>query len=432
MKRMKKNKFLVLVLFLFGILMLSNFVSAFGDLRINKMSQDPNPAAPNRLLNLRLKVENVGDDYIDDLNIEVLEDYPFEIYRDSKIEVGSLPPFQEDDYAAVFNFKILIKDDVPPGEYDLRVRYYSDEDRPVTKNIPVEIENKEIIFDIPQLNLNPKEILPSERGSLNFYLKNDGTVKARDVETYFQLPEGFSVIDSTNVRSFLNFDPNRQREISFDYLVHPSTPPGNHEGNILLTYKNEDRTEAFEKEYSFNFFVDVVNIVERHIRRAELTKNEESDISVNIINKGTEDIKFTTVELAESPDYDIVSGTVFLGEVETNDYETADFTIIPHEEEVEIEYKVEWNDFFNDKHSETFTNSFNVDVPAVEDNGLSGMIFSLVVLLTMFIFWLFMLIDVIQSERDNKLKKNVWIGVVALTFFLGAILYYLFGRSKYR
>ncbi|MFW6046645.1 MAG: PLDc N-terminal domain-containing protein [Candidatus Woesearchaeota archaeon] len=432
MKKVRKNKIFVMIVFLFGILMLSNSIFAFGDLKINKLSQDPDPAAPNRLLNLRLKVENIGDEYIDDLNIEVLEDYPFEIYRDEKIEVGSLPPYQQDDYAAVFNFKIFVQEGVPPGEYDLRVKYYNDEDKPVITNIPVEIENKEIIFDIPQLSLDPKEVLPSQEGTLNFYLNNDGTVKARDVEVFFNLPDGFSVVDSTDVRSFLSFDPNRQKEISFDYLVNPSTPPGNHEGTISLAYKNEDRTETFEKEFSFNFFVEVINNVERHIRRAELTKNEESDVSINIINKGTENIKFTTVELLESSDYDIVSGTVFLGEVETNDYETADFTIIPHEENINLEYRVEWNDFFNEKHTEEFSNSFNVNVPTDENGSTSGMIFGWVVGLTMFIFWVFMLIDVIQAERDNKLKKYVWIGVVALTFFLGAILYYLFGRSKYR
>ena len=47
-------------------------------------------------------------------------------------------------------------------------------------------------------------------------------------------------------------------------------------------------------------------------------------------------------------------------------------------------------------------------------------------------FWIWMLIDAAQNRGLDQNEKVVWIVVVALLHFLGAIIYFFAGRSKRR
>jgi len=45
-------------------------------------------------------------------------------------------------------------------------------------------------------------------------------------------------------------------------------------------------------------------------------------------------------------------------------------------------------------------------------------------------FWIWMLVDAAQNRGLDQNERVVWILVVALLHFLGAIIYFFFGRPK--
>jgi hypothetical protein len=45
-------------------------------------------------------------------------------------------------------------------------------------------------------------------------------------------------------------------------------------------------------------------------------------------------------------------------------------------------------------------------------------------------FWVWMVVDAAQNKGLDQNERVVWIVVIALLHFLGAILYLCFGRSK--
>jgi hypothetical protein len=47
-----------------------------------------------------------------------------------------------------------------------------------------------------------------------------------------------------------------------------------------------------------------------------------------------------------------------------------------------------------------------------------------------FVFWVWMLIDAAKNRGLNQDERVVWIIVVALTHFLGAVIYFFAGRPK--
>jgi len=47
-----------------------------------------------------------------------------------------------------------------------------------------------------------------------------------------------------------------------------------------------------------------------------------------------------------------------------------------------------------------------------------------------FAFWIWMLVDAAQNRGLGQDEKIIWIVVVALLHFLGALIYFFFGRPK--
>jgi len=61
-----------------------------------------------------------------------------------------------------------------------------------------------------------------------------------------------------------------------------------------------------------------------------------------------------------------------------------------------------------------------------------GLIFALVaiaVVVVIFIFWIAMLIDVINNQKLDSTMKIIWFIVVFFGHLLGAIVYYFVGRN---
>ncbi|MSU59790.1 MAG: PLDc_N domain-containing protein [Pedosphaera sp.] len=48
----------------------------------------------------------------------------------------------------------------------------------------------------------------------------------------------------------------------------------------------------------------------------------------------------------------------------------------------------------------------------------------------MLAFWIWMLVHAIQNKGLNETEKIVWVLVIALVHFLGALIYFFVGRPK--
>lgn len=66
-------------------------------------------------------------------------------------------------------------------------------------------------------------------------------------------------------------------------------------------------------------------------------------------------------------------------------------------------------------------------------HGIIGLFFLLCCVLVgvlIFVFWIWMLIDAITNSRLDGTQKIVWVLVIIFLHALGALIYFLVGRSK--
>jgi hypothetical protein len=57
-------------------------------------------------------------------------------------------------------------------------------------------------------------------------------------------------------------------------------------------------------------------------------------------------------------------------------------------------------------------------------------LFSLILTIAVFVFWIWMLIDSLQNPRLQGTDKLIWVLVVLFLHVLGAAIYYFIGREQ--
>ena len=393
--------------------------------KVEKVSQDPDPGLPNRLLEVKLKIINTDRDPVN-LTVSIIPEWPFKKYREISKNI-ELMGYQLGTYAQIVDFYVIINDSTPPGTYKLKVKY-TDGSSYIIKEIPIKIENDEVLFNIENLKVEPQKIVDS--GKVSFNLHNIGTISAKDVKIKLMLPNGFS-IKNTDTKNYLSFGKNEIKTITYEFETDPNIKPGMYSGKILIDYYNDDRTKHYSSEYNFGIIVNTKNKVYSFVEHYEYNEKKKTvEISIDVVNKGSQDIKYVKVKILPG-DYKIVNGIGYIGDIDAGDYDSVDLAIEPKKENFTLNYEVEWANYFNEEFKQKNSEELKVEIPKDKTGKNKIKQYGLILLgILLAIFWVFMLIDAIESEQENKVKKWLWIIIIIATLPLGALLYYLFGRKK--
>jgi Phospholipase_D-nuclease N-terminal len=59
-----------------------------------------------------------------------------------------------------------------------------------------------------------------------------------------------------------------------------------------------------------------------------------------------------------------------------------------------------------------------------------GICFSFMLAVLSFVFWIWMLIDSVSNQKLIGNEKVIWVLVIALTHWLGALIYFLVARNQ--
>ena len=142
----------------------------------------------------------------------------------------------------------------------------------------------------------------------------------------------------------------------------------------------------------------------------------------------------------ESSDYEIISAdTVYVGNIDGDDYDTAEFDIRIKGRAKEVPLGVTIS--FKDEYNQVFTKDMTLTLrvySAQELKTLSGgaqnfgvTVISIMVMVLLLVLWLFMFIELLRTPM-TRYKKVLWVVLFLGTFILGAIVFYFMGRRKSR
>jgi len=204
-------------------------------------------------------------------------------------------------------------------------------------------------------NIQASTIFPGESTYVSITLENnlDDTVEKLSISLVLDKTP-FITIGSSE-KSIDELKENRQRNFEFQIKAPNDIKPGNYNIPYSISYNLNDQLE--QKQGTFGITVDAKTELSFSGEVEDNIVGEKGKVSLKVINNGLADLRFVSVKLVPvgftltSPD------EVYIGTVNSDDFETANFDVIFTDNNAKLSSIVTYRDFNNNVRSEV------VDIP---------------------------------------------------------------------
>ncbi len=314
---------------------LAPYVSDFANFRIDSLKYEPYPVEPGKYFTLWIKAENFGNVDAEDFSLEFVDNYPFSL-QPSQEHIRNLGKVGSLDQV-VMEFKIYTDENAVPGDNEIKVKFTDDGTTWVSKEIIVNVQSPDAILSIEKVE-NP-ELEAGSSKDLIFRLKNLNSLKLKNIKVSMDLDPRvvgtnlieypFGIIGSGKTKTIESILPGKEKELTFTIKADNDATSGIYKVPVTISY-----LDALDKEYSSSELVSVVIMsnpnIEVIIESTEITKGKlAGEVLIKVINKGLGDIRFLTLNLKENDNFQVLSqsNSVYIGNLESDDFDTASFKI---------------------------------------------------------------------------------------------------------
>ena len=412
-------------------------------LLISLIQQTPDPAQPGDILELSVKFENNGTNLIRGVQAEIVPEYPFSLLpgEENVKYIGSLGGINSIDFRDVKKFRVKIDGAAPSGMHFIDLKYTTDVYGGIKRDLPVSVRTKEAVISIPEIILEPENIAPGKSSLVKIVLENDARSALRDIRFSLELPAKFSTLGSGSSQLVSRLEPGENASAEFRIAVDSDAVPAVYKIPFKLQYEDEA-----EKSFSKNGTIGIpVNALPEYSLNLEstgvYTKNSNGRVVLGLSNTGPANMKFTLLELLDTNEYEVISSPkTYLGNLEPDDFETAEFTIHttgkPKETatlRARLTYKDDFNTEFSDEKAVAMKiysgrEAQNLGLVAKEGNFILSFIGSFGIPLIVIAALAYLIID-LKKRKLPRYQRLLWLLVIIS--IIGAPLYYYFVMRKH-
>ena len=320
-------------------------VSDSADIEVSLINQNPDPAEPGKYVEVKWKVENIGSSNAENVIFEVLPKFPFSLDpgESATQKIGSIWGRQIGDDGVMVTYRLKVDENAVEGQNEIEIRYSLDNGISWQKpgKFYINIRTHDAILNIKKVSYNPDPIPPGQKAVVSFEIENLADSLLKDIKiklnliavlqtatsiTYTELP--FSPFGTTNQQVLKHIDAGEKKIVDFTLIADPDTEANIYKIPVTIEYSDELGTN-YSKSEIISLIVGDKPMIEPVIDSTDIyMKHQLGNVDISFVNKGTTDIKFLDVELKESDNIEIISSPeVYLGNVDSDDYETAEFKI---------------------------------------------------------------------------------------------------------
>ncbi len=354
-------------------------------IRVTMVNYQPDPGEPGKYVDVIFKIENMGSSNAENVIFEILPEYPFSLDPGESVaqKIGSVWGRQIGDNGVMVTYRLRIDENAVEGENEISVRYSLDNG--VTWQKPnefyINVKTHDAILNIKKIDYNPDPMPPGKKALLSIQLENMADSLLKDVQielelikvlrsttsvTYEELP--FSTIGTTNKQVIKKINSRETETVDFTIIPNPDASANIYKITVNIEYSDELGTN-YSKSEIISIVIGDEPLLEPLLDSTEVfMKGQAGMVYLSFTNKGTTGVKLLDIELKESDYIKVISPSkVYLGNVDSDDYETAEFKIyIKDTEDSKVPLILEYNyldpnNNFYEKQKTVYINSYTRD-----------------------------------------------------------------------
>lgn len=266
----------------------------------------------------------------------------------------------------------------------------------------------EHLIYITDVQTEPADITPGSNFFLSFKITNKGTQFARDIVSRVTLPNEMSTYKDIGTHKLLQLNPGESSNVNFSLIVSPDAAEGLYKIPILVEYVNYIGDDRQENE-TLTAIVASVPKLFAEVKTSEIYKGQDTGkITVTIANNDLANVKFLTLELKPSDNYDIInSRRIYVGDLDSDDSQGTDFRIRVNNnlDEIPINIILIYKDAINRDYTQELSPILHISTS--KELGLkssnTGIILVILIILGAIGYWYY------RKHKKNKVKKAMLI-----------------------
>lgn len=207
---------------------------------------------------------------------------------------------------------------------------------------------------LSDIKTTPTNIAPGQEFTLSFTVTNEGDQYVKDIIAKISLPSEITTFQDISTIKTARLEVDEAFNVSFKLLAKPSTAEGVYNLPVSVDYINYIGDEREENE-TIGIIISSIPSIITELKSTELYKgNNIGKVTINFINNNLANSKFFTVTLLDSEDYDIINaGTVYIGDLDSDDAQAADFKIklLTNSKNIDLPILITYKDSINNDYS---------------------------------------------------------------------------------
>ena len=348
---MKKLAYIIIAV------LLSSSVTASIDLDATFLSQDPDPVEPGEFVDLRWKIENTGSEDLINAYVRIKVSYPFTIEESSRKNLGTLSAIQEGEKSSIIKYRVRVDENAVQGEEEIKLfqgaANFAGE---IVDKIMINIQTRQVVFGIKAIDIYPENPAPGDTAQINITIQNLNDPFLQNVKVKLDLKgTDIATIGSIDEKILKRLLGNSEATISFTVFIGANAESKIHQIPLRVDY-----SDKFSREKTLNSYFGLrieappeylINLEESSVYVAK----KVGRITLSISNIGIGNLNYVAMEVMPSDDYDVISNNqIYLGNLESDDFETGEFDIyIPqYKKLIPIKTKITFKDSFNKPHED--------------------------------------------------------------------------------
>ena len=342
----------------------ANYFGRSPNIIVSLIKQEPDPVEPGKQVEVTFKIDNNGTS-ADNFIFEILPEYPFSLLpqQSPSSKIGTLGTSQYGRYSVTVKYKLKVAQDASDGDYQVKVRYKSDNLDSWAKldNFKIKVQTHDAILGVEKFLTTPVVTAPGEKTKLRIELKNYATSLLKDIKLSLSLDKTsddlrpFSPIGATNEKVISYIEPQAVFAVEFELLVDSDASAKAYKIPLSIGY-----SDALNKNYSKTNLVTIVvgNVpdVGVSLERTDIyTSDNTGNVVLRIVNKGTAGIKFLNAKLLQNENVKVIGADEFyIGKLDSDDFSTAEFKLyLKGKDSVKIPVQITYKDTNNNNYKES-------------------------------------------------------------------------------
>jgi len=312
------------------------------------LKYEPAPAEQGNTVDVWVQLSNAGTQ-ADQVAIKFLPAYPFSLPQgmSDTIDVGTIPATED----KLVKFTLFIDGNAPNGEKNMTFLYkYGTRNEWTKFDAPLSLQTQNAVLVIDDYQVNPAQVIPGQPVDVTLKLRNAGRIAIKNLDVGIDLADGsFSTIGSGAKKRVDRIDAGETETVTFKLASDTSTAVKVYSIPVSLYYQDE-RNKQFTDTAKFSLVVNAVPEMSMTIDSTKFdSKTKPGTVSLKVVNKGVVNLKYVTVRLVQTPEYDVLSSTneQYVGNLDSDDFESVDFTIKPLKENPRLQVQVDFKDPYN-------------------------------------------------------------------------------------